>query len=101
MFLTSVVPAAVPSLFHSSRPLVPSSALKIELAVEAGEDCEGKLPSTPGRMSFTITVPAAVPSLFHSSRPLAPSSAVKNRVPSTSANVLYSGAASVEPTLPG
>jgi hypothetical protein len=28
MFFTSLVPLAVPSLFHSSVPLVPSSALK-------------------------------------------------------------------------
>ena len=79
---TNTVPAAVPSLFQSSRPLVPSLAAKnsvpLTLVRELGEEL--LLPLT---ISFTNTVPSAVPSLFQSSRPFVPSSAVKNSVPLT------------------
>ena len=55
------VPAAVPSLVHSSRPVTPSSATKNSRpahrrqAREIGELC------LPGRMSLTRTVPSAGP----------------------------------------
>src|SRR5262245_25444069 len=84
MSLTRVVPAAVPSLRHSSRPCTPSSATK------------NRVPFTTSRimgseplavmlllMSVRRVVPAAVPSLRHNSRPLR-SKADKNNVPSTS-----------------
>ena len=82
MSLTRTVPASVPSVFHSSRPWVPSSAVKNSVPPTSVRYV-GPLysPSSPGSMSLTRTVPASVPSDFHSSRPWVPSSAVKNRVP--------------------
>src|SRR5258707_14334559 len=75
---TSAVPAAVPSLFHSWPPLVPSSAVKYSVDPTAVREY-GFEPAGPVTMSFTITVPAAVPSDFHNSTPLVPSSAGKYR----------------------
>src|SRR5271165_2749234 len=64
MSLTSRVPAALPSLFHSCRPWTPSSAEKKSVPSTtpsaAGYELKG-----PGKMSLTIIVPAAVPSLVH------------------------------------
>src|SRR5262249_4249747 len=77
--LTSTVPAAVPSLFHSSRPCVPSSAVKNSLPLTSVSH-QGYEVALPGLRSLTSTVPAARPSLFHSSRPLTPSCAVKEAV---------------------
>ena len=37
MSLTRTVPAAVPSLFHSSRPWVPSSAVKNRMPLDVGQ----------------------------------------------------------------
>ena len=68
MSLTRTVPAAVPSLFHSSVPLAPSSAVKKSVPSDVRQVRGLELP-VPGLMSLTRTVPAAVPSLFHSSSP--------------------------------
>ena len=74
---TLLVPAPVPSLAQSSRPFVPSSALK-----KMSEPALKKLPGVelpvPGLMSRSGVVPAVVPSLFHSSEPKLPSLAVKS-----------------------
>src|SRR6266478_2546301 len=77
MSLTSVVPAVVRSLFHSSCPLTPSLAAKnnvpltfVRLATEVA-------------VELTMTVPPFVPSLFHSSLPFVPLLAAKNSVPLT------------------
>ena len=87
MFLTRTVPALVPSDLHSSRPWVPSLAVKNNRAAHSGQGGSGLEPVLPpGLMSLTRTVPALVPSDFHSSRPWVPSSAVKNNVPPTSTN---------------
>ena len=80
---TSTVPAALPSLFHSSVPLpgalVPLLAEKYTV-VPSGTRLATLLLLEPGQMSFTSTVPASVPSLFHSSAPMEPPSALKNSV---------------------
>src|SRR5262245_11419846 len=83
MSLTSLVPAVVPSLFHSSRPPVPSYAVKnsvpltfVRLLME--------LYLWLGGRPLTRTVPLAVPSLFHNSKlPCQKSPVVKNSVPFT------------------
>ena len=80
--LDQTVPAAVPSLFHSSTPCVPSSAAKNSVPLTFVRSLGYEL-ALPGLMSLTRTVPAAVPSLFHSSCPCVPSSAAKNSVPLT------------------
>ena len=76
------VPSWVPSLVHSSRPWMPSTAVKKSLLPTAvrssGDDGED-----PCRMSLTMRVPAGVPSVFHSSRPWMPSVALKKSVPAT------------------
>src|SRR5262249_52324724 len=76
MSLTRTVPAAVPLLFHSSCPCVPSLAEKnsvpFTLIRLLGVD-----EPLPELMSLTRAVPSAVPSLFHISMPLTPSSAAK------------------------
>ena len=67
MSLTSTVPAAVPSLFHSSAPAVPSVALKKTAPPTptklAGDEelFASEIGLTPGKMSLTSAVPAAVP----------------------------------------
>ena len=76
------MPAAVPSLFHSSRPFVPSLAEKNSVPFTFVR-LTGPPELGPGLMSFTSTVPAAVPSLFHSSSPFVPSLAAKKSVPFT------------------
>src|SRR5262249_31658500 len=83
MSRTSLVPALVPSLAHSSTPWTPSSAAKNTVRRTAASS----LPKPkrdefgPGRMSRTITVLAAVPRVRHSSVPWRPSDAVKKRTP--------------------
>ena len=67
MSFTSTVPAAVPSLFHSSVPLAPSLAREEQRAVDVGQVVGIASRTLPAWMSLTRTVPAAVPSLFHSS----------------------------------
>ena len=59
----TTVPAAVPSLVHSSRPCAPSSAEK-KSAPPCATRCIG---GEARRDPLTGTVPAAVPSLRHSS----------------------------------
>ena len=77
MSLTIVVPAAVPSVFHSSRPV--AGRIGGEEQRSAGETVSsvGLESADPARMSFTIVVPAWVPSDFQSSTPSVPSVAVK------------------------
>src|SRR5262245_60702488 len=80
--LTRVVPRVVPSVTHSSRPLLPSSAENSSTAGEAptagrGKKSEGEELFAPGLTSLSRVVPAAVPSLTHSSTPFLPSSAEK------------------------
>src|SRR5262249_2737892 len=73
------VPASLPSLFHSSRPLWGSLADRNSVPFASMRDWGYEL-SLPGSISFTRTVPPALPSLFHSSQPLVPSLAGKNTV---------------------
>src|SRR5262249_40965047 len=73
----------VPSLFHSSTPFVPSSAVKNRVPFTFVRFV-GYEPVAPGRMSLIRTVPAGVPSLLQSSQPVVPSLAAKNSVPFTS-----------------
>ena len=73
------VPDSVPSLFQSSVPLVPSSALKYRVLPTAVK-LSGLLSEDPTRMSFTMTVPDSVPSLFQSSDPFKPLFPWKYRV---------------------
>src|SRR5262245_34088456 len=80
MSLTRVVPAVVPLLFHSSFPLVPSSATKNSVPFTSVR-YPGKTPS--GTKFLTRVVPAAVPSLFHKPAPCVLSEPVKNSVPLT------------------
>src|SRR6266487_2262416 len=82
MSITSRVPPGVPSVFHSSRPLPPSSAEKYKALLNTVKPLGEELaPELVELMSFTCTVPPGVPSLFHSSVPLMPSSAEKNHAP--------------------
>ena len=92
MSMTITVPAPVPSLFHSSSPCAPSSAVK-KRVLPTARRFEGSEESTPGRMSATCTVPARVPLLLQSSVPvivlvLEPSCAVKKSVPLTLVRLL-------------
>src|SRR5947207_15863628 len=82
MSATIMVPAAVPSLIHNSKPCAPSSASKKSVPLTLVKK-KGLGEALSGLMSFTISVPAAVPSLFHSSRPDVGSSAEKKSVPLT------------------
>src|SRR3954453_17251716 len=87
MSFTSIVPAGVPSVFHSSAPAMPSVAAKsivpFKLMKPFGEEELGHEPYGlelwPGKMSLTSTVPPDVPSVFHSSRPFA--STAENSTP--------------------
>src|SRR5215207_4017421 len=94
MFLTSLVPLLVPSLFHSSTPCLPSSAAKntclpMTVTVSGWLQPLG-MPQSPwsqrapgrlsGLMSLTSLVPFSVPSVFHSSSPCFLSHALKNIV---------------------
>src|SRR5438067_348903 len=81
--VTKVVPPAVPSLLHSSTPLVPSLALKKRVPFTFVRYF-GSQPTLPGRMSLTSIVLAAVPSVLHSSEPLTPSLATKKALFPTS-----------------
>src|SRR5262245_36768926 len=82
MSATMRVPAAVPSLCHSSAPWTPSLAEKYSVPLTLVRDV-GYDPTLPGLISLTMSVPAVVPLLFHSSVPCVPSSAVRNNVPLT------------------
>ena len=62
MSFTSTVPALVPSLRHSSTPLVDSAAEKNTKGPATVNEI-GKDPAGPASMSFTRDVPALVPSL--------------------------------------
>jgi hypothetical protein len=73
MFLTIVVVASVPSLFHSSTPSVPLSALKKSLPSNSVR-LLGALPAS--EKLLTSSVVASVPSLFQST-PSLPSSTMK------------------------
>src|SRR6267378_2453056 len=75
MSFTCIVPMTVPSVFHSSGPLTPSSAEKYNAAPKT-VNSDTKEP-VPRLMSFTSTVPPSVPSVLHSSGPVVPSSAEK------------------------
>ena len=79
MSLTRVVPAVVPSLFHSSVPVSLPPALKYKLPFMLNS-ADALLFSC-----FTMVVPAVVPSLFHKFCPPKPRalSARKNSVPLT------------------
>jgi hypothetical protein len=67
------VPAAVPSLFHRSRPSPPPVA-------EKNREFPTAVRYLGLEVSATRTVPATVPSLFHSVVPLLGSVAEKKRV---------------------
>ena len=76
MLLTRAVPTGVPSLAHSSRPVLgkklkvspsgPSDAAKNTLFAKLVSE-EGEALSVPGSMSRSLSVPSVVPSLVHSS----------------------------------
>ena len=83
MFLTSTVPARLPSDFHSSTPWVPSSAEKNTRPPTSVNEW-GYDSRPPGAMFLTRTVPARLPSDFHSSSPWVPSLTTKNNRPPTS-----------------
>src|ERR1041384_2117705 len=86
MSFTCTVPPGVPSLFHNSTPLTPSSAEKNQVPLRKANSVGKGVPLAPGKecrvavvlMSFTRAVPASVPSLFHSSMPWTPSSAANS-----------------------
>ena len=61
--VTIFVPAGVPSLFHSSEPLVPSSATKKAVPLTSVREAAPPEPVKPR----TSCVLAAVPLVFHSS----------------------------------
>ena len=78
MSLTSTVPAAVPSLFHSSLPAASWVALKRQVPLTSVR-LRGMALAAPGTMSLTRTVPAggavALPQLV----PVVPSLAEEQR----------------------
>jgi hypothetical protein len=78
MFLTRTVPAAVPSLFHNSRPVSGWKAEKKRVPFTSVNSSGFDSPSI--QRSCTRFVPAAVPSLLKSSRPEVPSSETKKRL---------------------
>ncbi len=77
------MPAAVPSDFHSSVPLVPSLAEKNRVPPTFVSPPGSELPA-PGLMFRTCMVPPAVPLDFHNSVPWVPLLAEKKRVPAMS-----------------
>src|SRR5258706_5566692 len=81
MSFTRTVPPSVPSVFHSSTPVLPSLAAKYNAVLNTVKPLGEEPAPGLGLMSFTRTVPASVPSLFHSSGPVTPSSAEKNQAP--------------------
>src|SRR6266853_550229 len=92
MSITCTVPVSVPSVFHSSRPVTPSSAEKYRALLNTVKPLGEELaPAAVWLMSFTRRVPPGVPSLFHSSVPLTPSSAEKNQAPLKKANSVGKG----------
>jgi hypothetical protein len=90
----------VPSLFHSSLPVMASLARNMRVLPRAVRFMRLP-PGVPGAISCTIVVPAAVPSLFHSAAPVMPSLAWKNSVVPTavSCGTLLAGTDEVGPTL--
>src|SRR5205823_1157136 len=86
---TSLVPAAVPSVAHSCRPVVPSSAWNSSRPPTAARPTGPALAPADHGAGFgvansrTIAVPAAVPSVAHSCRPWAASPMVKRTRPPT------------------
>ncbi len=82
MSLTSTVPALVPLLVHSSKPFVPSEAVKYSVPLTFANAPRGySTVVKAGWISLTSTVPELVPSLFQSSKPVVPSEARKYNVP--------------------
>ena len=82
MSATIAVPAAVPSVTHSSLPCIPSLAVNSDRPVaQRGETDADQSTPDPGLMSATSAVPAAVPSVTHSSEPCVPSSAANSSLP--------------------
>src|SRR5687768_13628189 len=79
---TSTVLAAVPLVFHSSSPWIPSCAVNSKVPFTAVRFSIAD-PVVPTRISLTRIVPLLVPLLFHNSLPAVPSVAVKYKVPST------------------
>src|SRR5690606_36865728 len=71
-----VVGCCVVVMLHSSRPMVPSFAIK-EMRVPARVSSLGSALLLPGARSCTILVLLAVPSLTHSSLPCVWSAALK------------------------
>jgi len=93
MSCTITVPAAVPSLFQSSSPLMPSLAVKHNtpfMTVKLAEEKFIELPN-PTKMSLTISVPAAEPSDFHNSYPFMLLFAIKYSTPFKLASWLGKG----------
>src|SRR5215212_725873 len=75
-FMSRLVFAFVPLLFHISVPCTPSSAVKSSLPLYVVKSLASE-PALPGLMSLTSLVPFLVPSLFHNSTPRLPSFAQK------------------------
>ena len=72
MSLTSEVPAAVPSVTHSSYPLVGSKAENSALPFPVDtRELMKELPDASGLMSFNSMVEAKVPLVTQSSFPVA------------------------------
>ena len=63
------VPAAVPSVVHSSTPWEKSVALNSTLLPNWVKPSGSGVPKWPGKMSLTMEVPAAVPLVIQSSVP--------------------------------
>ncbi len=87
---TSVVPAAVPSLRHSSVPFAGVVATNHARPWKATISVIEAPTSLPGTRSTTSRVPAEVPSLTHSSRPTPSRRATKNTRLPTAVNRLGS-----------
>src|SRR5881396_626657 len=90
MSLTRIVPASVPSLFHSSQPAFGSNPEKkiVPSTLASGPFRPPAPRPGPGQTSFTSTVPASVPSLFHSSQPVSGANAMKYSTPPASVSQL-------------
>ncbi len=59
------VPARVPSVIHSSFPVLPSSATKYRVVLSGVRALGGRVPGVvPLAISVTSVVPGSVPSLF-------------------------------------
>src|SRR5882724_8479761 len=80
---TCIVPASVPLLVHSSRPVTPSLAEKYNAPLKTVR-AFGAEPASGAVLMMSFTCIVFVPSVFHSSGPLTPSSAEKyNAAPKT------------------